>query len=93
MLSSDRPSETPSGASCKRVSIASIMASSEVDSLTRSRDLSQRAYEDGAIPLTDVLDANRELLSARDELDLTQTAAARAAVRTFRALGGGWDPS
>jgi NodT family efflux transporter outer membrane factor (OMF) lipoprotein len=66
---------------------------SEVDSLTRSRDLSQRAYEAGAIALTDVLDANRELLSARDELDLTRTDAARAAVSTFRALGGGWDPS
>lgn len=66
---------------------------SEVDSFTRSRDLSQRAYEAGAIGLTDVLDANRELLSARDELDLTRTEAARAAVRTFRALGGGWDSS
>jgi NodT family efflux transporter outer membrane factor (OMF) lipoprotein len=65
----------------------------EVESLTRSRDLSQRAYEAGAIGLTDVLDANRQLLSARDELDLTRTEAARAAVLTFRALGGGWDPA
>jgi NodT family efflux transporter outer membrane factor (OMF) lipoprotein len=65
----------------------------EVDALTRSRDLSETAYEAGAIALTDVLDANRELLSARDELDLTRTDAARAAVSTFRALGGGWDPS
>jgi NodT family efflux transporter outer membrane factor (OMF) lipoprotein len=65
----------------------------EVDSLARSRDLSQRAYEAGAIALTDVLDANRQLLTARDELDLTRTDAARAAVSTFRALGGGWDPT
>jgi NodT family efflux transporter outer membrane factor (OMF) lipoprotein len=65
----------------------------EVDSLTRSRDLSQRAYEAGAIGLTDVLDANRQLLSARDELDLTRTEAARAAVLTVRARGGGWDPA
>jgi NodT family efflux transporter outer membrane factor (OMF) lipoprotein len=65
----------------------------EVDSLTRARDLSQRAYESGAIGLTDVLDANRQLLSARDELFVVHTAAARAAVFTFRALGGGWDPT
>jgi outer membrane protein TolC len=66
---------------------------SEIDSLTRSRDLSQLAYKDGAIALTDVLDANREMPSSPDELDLTRTEVARAAVHTFRALGGGWDPS
>ena len=63
----------------------------EVTSLTRARDLSERAYKAGAIPLTDVLDANRQLLVARDDVESTQADAARAAVRTFRALGGGWD--
>jgi NodT family efflux transporter outer membrane factor (OMF) lipoprotein len=63
----------------------------EVASLTRARDLSQQAYQAGAIPLTDVLDADRQLLIARDELESTRADAARAAVRTFRALGGGWD--
>ncbi len=63
----------------------------EVASLTRTRDLSQQAYEEGAIPLTDVLDADRQLLTARDDLDDTSANAARAAVRSFRALGGGWD--
>ena len=63
----------------------------EVTSLTRARDLSQRAYEAGAITLTDVLDADRQLLTARDDLDSTEADAGRAAVRTFRALGGGWD--
>ncbi|WP_460901027.1 efflux transporter outer membrane subunit [Paraburkholderia jirisanensis] len=62
----------------------------EVTSLTRARDLSQRTYEAGSIPLTDVLDADRQLLSARDDLDSTRADEARAAVRTFRALGGGW---
>jgi outer membrane protein TolC len=37
------------------------------------------------------LDADRQLLVARDELESTRADAARAAVRTFRALGGGWD--
>jgi outer membrane protein TolC len=42
------------------------------------------------IALTDVLDANRQLLAAQDELAQTRADAARAAVGTFRALGGGW---
>ncbi|GGF30108.1 transporter [Aliidongia dinghuensis] len=63
----------------------------EVDALTRSRDLSQTAYQAGAITLTDVLDADRQLLTARDDLDSNRADAARAAVSTFRALGGGWD--
>jgi NodT family efflux transporter outer membrane factor (OMF) lipoprotein len=63
----------------------------EVASLTRARDLSQRAYKAGAITLTDVLDADRQLLVARNEVESTRADAARAAVRTFRALGGGWD--
>lgn len=63
----------------------------EVDSLARSRDLSEKAYRAGSITLTDVLDADRQLLAARDELDSNRADAARAAVSTFRALGGGWD--
>jgi NodT family efflux transporter outer membrane factor (OMF) lipoprotein len=63
----------------------------EVDALTRARDLSEKAYRAGSITLTDVLDADRQLLVARDDLDATRADAARAAVRTFRALGGGWD--
>lgn len=62
----------------------------EVASLTRARDLSQQSYVAGVIPLTDVLDSDRQLLAARDDLAHTQADAARAAVRTFRALGGGW---
>jgi len=62
----------------------------EVSSLTRSRDLSEDAYKAGAITLTDVLDADRQLLAARDDLESNRTEAARAAVRAFRALGGGW---
>ncbi|WP_321814080.1 MULTISPECIES: efflux transporter outer membrane subunit [unclassified Paraburkholderia] len=63
----------------------------EVTALTRARDLSEKAYRAGSITLTDVLDADRQLLLARDDLDATKADAARAAVRTFRSLGGGWD--
>jgi NodT family efflux transporter outer membrane factor (OMF) lipoprotein len=63
----------------------------EVSSLGRARDLSERAYQAGSITLTDVLDADRQLLTARDELDGNRADAARAAVGIFRALGGGWE--
>jgi len=64
----------------------------EVQSLTKARDLSQEAYRAGSIALTDVLDADRELLTAQDLLDANRADAARAAVTVFRALGGGWEP-
>lgn len=62
----------------------------EIDALQRSRDLAQQAYKAGTVPLLDVLDADRQLLAAQDDLAATQTNSARAAVGSFRALGGGW---
>jgi NodT family efflux transporter outer membrane factor (OMF) lipoprotein len=62
----------------------------EVDALTRARDRSLEDYRAGAIDLTDVLEADRELLVAQDQLAETRADADRAAVATFRALGGGW---
>ncbi|HZW80558.1 MAG TPA: efflux transporter outer membrane subunit, partial [Candidatus Deferrimicrobiaceae bacterium] len=64
----------------------------EIAALQRARDRSQEAYQAGVIPLTDVLDTDRQLLVARDDLASTREAAARAAVGSFRALGGGWTP-
>src|SRR6516165_1120392 len=64
----------------------------EIDSLQRVKDLSEQSYKAGVIPLTDVLDANRQLLVAKDDFALTTETAARAAVGSFRALGGGWTP-
>jgi NodT family efflux transporter outer membrane factor (OMF) lipoprotein len=64
--------------------------SREIDALARARDRSQEAYQGGAIGLTDVLDADRQLLSAQDDLARTQADTARAAVSSYRALGGGW---
>ena len=65
---------------------------SEIGALQRVRDRSQESYQAGVIGLTDVLDADRQLLVARDDLALTRESAARAAVGSFRALGGGWQP-
>lgn len=63
----------------------------EVASLTQARDLSSQSYKAGIIPLTDVLDANRQLLEAQDRQADNQSETARAAVRSFRAIGGGWE--
>jgi len=64
----------------------------EMDALQRVRDLSQQSYTAGVIPLTDVLDADRQLLVAKDDLAVSRESAARSAVASFRALGGGWTP-
>jgi len=63
----------------------------QVQSLIRARDLSEQAYRAGSITLTDVLDADRQLLTAQDALDASRADAARAAVVVFRAFGGGWN--
>jgi outer membrane protein TolC len=62
----------------------------EIAELQRVRDLSQQSYAAGVIPLTDVLDADRQLLAAKDDLAVARESAARAAVGSYRALGGGW---
>jgi NodT family efflux transporter outer membrane factor (OMF) lipoprotein len=62
----------------------------EVDALARARDASQQSYLAGASSLTDVLDADRQSLVAQDQLARTRADADRAAVMSFRALGGGW---
>ena len=65
----------------------------QVNALVRARDLSEQAYRAGSITLTDVLDADSQLLTARDEVDTGRANAARAAVGVYRALGGGWTPA
>ncbi len=62
----------------------------EVAALARARDASQESYLAGASSLTDVLDADRKSLAAQDELARTRADTDRAAVTSFRALGGGW---
>src|SRR5439155_24176727 len=65
----------------------------EVAAFERARDTAEAAYRAGVISLTDVLDADRLLLAAQDELAKTRDDAARAAVASFRALCGGWSGS
>ncbi|MCB4358766.1 efflux transporter outer membrane subunit [Quatrionicoccus australiensis] len=60
-------------------------------SFARARDNSFTAYQGGVVSLIEVLDADGNLLQARDAKAQAQTEAARAAIASFRALGGGWD--
>jgi len=60
-------------------------------SLTKARDASTAAYSSGAASFIDVLHADETLLHAADARAQAQTESARAAIATFKALGGGWD--
>jgi len=60
-------------------------------SLSRARDSSLAAYKGGVVSLIEVLDADSNLLQVQDAKAQAQTEAARAAIASFRALGGGWD--
>jgi NodT family efflux transporter outer membrane factor (OMF) lipoprotein len=62
----------------------------QIAALARARDEAETAYEGGVLPLLEVLEADRDLLAARDRLATTTANQARAAVASFRALGGGW---
>jgi NodT family efflux transporter outer membrane factor (OMF) lipoprotein len=62
-----------------------------VASLTKARASSLAAYKGGVSSLLDVLDADQRLLASRDAEIQSKAAAARAAIASFRALGGGWD--
>lgn len=61
-------------------------------SLSRARDSSMAAYRGGAASLIDVLHADETVLQASDTRAQAQTESARAAISTFKALGGGWNP-
>ena len=64
----------------------------EIDALKIALRTSQEAYEAGSIPLTDVLDADRQLLVAQDELVQVRADIGRAAVATYRSMGGAGAP-
>jgi NodT family efflux transporter outer membrane factor (OMF) lipoprotein len=74
----------------KREAEAAILAQGEA-SLARARENSLAAYQSGVVSLIEVLDAEGNLLQVRDAKAQAQTEAARAAVASFRSLGGGWD--
>jgi NodT family efflux transporter outer membrane factor (OMF) lipoprotein len=62
----------------------------QITELALARRQAERAYEGGVISLVEVRDADRDLLAASDDLVQAQAGALRAAIASFRALGGGW---
>jgi NodT family efflux transporter outer membrane factor (OMF) lipoprotein len=74
----------------KREAQAGILTQGE-SSLARARENAVAAYDAGVVSLIEVLDADGNLLQTRDAKAQAQTEAARAAIASFRALGGGWD--
>jgi NodT family efflux transporter outer membrane factor (OMF) lipoprotein len=59
--------------------------------LARAQQSSMAAYKGGVVSLIEVLDADTRLLATRDALAQARTESARAAVASYRSLGGGWD--
>lgn len=58
--------------------------------LARAQQSSTAAYKGGVVSLIEVLDADARLLQTRDALAQARTESARAAVASYRSLGGGW---
>jgi NodT family efflux transporter outer membrane factor (OMF) lipoprotein len=73
----------------KREAQVGILTRGEA-SLTRARASAFAAYRGGVVSLIEVLDADTNLLQVRDGKAQAQTEATRAAIASFRALGGGW---
>ena len=90
VLKASEDVENAFSALVKQQARAQILAEGDV-SLTKARTSSFAAYKGGVSSLLDVLDADRRLLENRDAEVQARAAAARAAVASFRALGGGWD--
>jgi outer membrane protein, multidrug efflux system len=61
-------------------------------SASKAADIARARFGAGAIDFLAVLDAERELLSARDQLAQAQAAAATSVVAVYKALAGGWGP-
>lgn len=73
----------------KREEQAGISAQG-LEAFGRARGASFAAYQKGVVSLIDVLQADENLLGAADMRAQAQTESARAAVATYKALGGGW---
>ncbi|APR35707.1 efflux transporter outer membrane subunit [Paraburkholderia sp. SOS3] len=74
-----------------RESQAATLSHAEA-SLSKAKDSSMAGYRSGAASFIDVLHADDTLLQASDARAQAQTESARAAIATFKALGGGWNP-
>lgn len=70
----------------RRKSLADSVAANQ-----RAVDLSNQLYTRGLGDFLNVLDAERQLFAAQNELSISEAAVASDLVQLFKALGGGWD--
>ncbi|WP_240953909.1 efflux transporter outer membrane subunit [Sphingomonas sp. G-3-2-10] len=82
--------ENAFSALAKQEDRATILADG-ISALSKARTSSFAAYQSGVVSLFEILDVDRRLLEIRDAEIQSRGAAARAAIASFRALGGGWD--
>ena len=61
-----------------------------VASLYQAVELAQQKYEGGLTDFTNVLDAQRSLLSFQEQLAQSNGTVTSNLVRLYKALGGGW---
>lgn len=59
-------------------------------SSAKAAELARQRYEAGIDNFLDVLDAERQLLQAQDQLAISDIKVATDLIRIYRALGGGW---
>jgi multidrug efflux system outer membrane protein len=64
-----------------------------VQSSQRAAQLARIRFENGATDFLIVLDSERVLLEAQDQLAKSETQTATALVSVYKALGGGWESS
>lgn len=67
------------------------LLSESVEASRRSVDLSLIQYRAGAVDFIRVNDAQTVLVQAQDNLVVARAAIATGAIRTYRAVGGGWE--
>ena len=62
-----------------------------VDATSKAVELSQTQYKTGLVAFQTVLDSQRQLLLAQEQLASSQGNVVLSLIRTYKALGGGWD--
>ncbi|MCW9705547.1 efflux transporter outer membrane subunit [Fodinibius salsisoli] len=62
-------------------------------SSAKAAELARQRYEAGIDSFLDVLDAERQLLQAQDQLAISEIQVATDLIRIYRSLGGGWQVS
>lgn len=92
VLSASQDVETALSALINRQTQAQSLSQGEI-SLAQARRSSFASYQKGAASLIDVLNADQQLLRASDSRAVSEIEAARAAIATYLALGGGWSPA